>query len=150
MCHCALLGGVEYGMRKEGFSLDDKAAYWMGLSDYDIETAKAMQKTGRYLYVGFMCHQVIEKALKSVIARDCAEGQIPPKIHDLSKLAIRAKLLDKMTEAQQDFIDDLNPLNIEARYPEYKDSIAATLSNEQCKELIVGTEELLCWIKAQL
>jgi HEPN domain-containing protein len=96
-----------------------------------------------------MCHQAIEKSLKAIIARDCEEGQIPPKIHDLSKLAIRANLLDKMTEAQRDFIDDLNPLNIEARYPEYKDTVSAVLTEEQSKALVAGTEEMACWIKAQ-
>lgn len=47
-----------------------KVGYWIKLADYDYETAKAMLNTGRYLYVGFMCHQVIEKALKAVISRD--------------------------------------------------------------------------------
>jgi HEPN domain-containing protein len=28
-----------------------------------------MQQTGRYLYVGFMCQQTVEKALKAVIAQ---------------------------------------------------------------------------------
>ena len=109
-----------------------------------------MLNSKRFLYVGFICHQTIEKALKAVVARDCEEGEIPPKIHDLSKLAIRAKLFDLMTEEQQDFIEDLNPLNIESRYPEYKDDIAAGLTEENCGELIEGTEELLCWIKEQL
>lgn len=81
--------------------MSDKSAYWLGLSGYDMVTAKAMQKTGRYLYVGFMCHQVIEKALKAVIAQNCAEGEIPPKIHHLLKLADRAKLFEKMTSEQQ-------------------------------------------------
>ena len=85
-----------------------------------------------------------------MISRDCGEGEIPPKIHDLAKLAVRAKLYDLMTEKQQDFIDDLNPLNIEARYPEYKKEAAAGLTNENCKDFIAGTEELLCWIKARL
>ena len=128
----------------------DSVKYWLGIADYDIETAKAMLKTGRYLYVGFMCHQAIEKALKAVISRDCEEGEIPPKIHDLSKLAVRAKLFDLMSEEQQDFIDDLNPLNIESRYPEYKDEIAAGLTKENSGELIKGTETMLCWIKEQL
>ena len=43
----------------------------------DKYAGRVMLKGGRYLYVGFMCHQVIEKALKSVIARDCADGEIP-------------------------------------------------------------------------
>ena len=46
---------------------EEKVAYWVGLSDYDLETADAMFKTKRYLYVAFMlalgaahvCHQVI-------------------------------------------------------------------------------------------
>lgn len=35
------------------------------MSDYDFDTAQAMLETKRYLYVGFMCHQVIEKILKA-------------------------------------------------------------------------------------
>lgn len=130
--------------------MNEGVKYWLSIANYDIETAKAMLKTERYLYVGFMCHQVIEKSLKAVISRDCNEGEIPPKIHDLSKLAIRAKLFSIMSEEQQNFIDDLNPLNIESRYPEYKDEIAAGLTKENCGELIKGTEAMLCWIKEQL
>lgn len=35
------------------------------MSDYDFETALAMQETERFLYVGFMCHQSVEKILKA-------------------------------------------------------------------------------------
>ncbi|HNT28701.1 MAG TPA: HEPN domain-containing protein, partial [bacterium] len=42
----------------------EKTAYWFEIAEYDLETARAMLKTKRYLYVGFMCHQTIEKALK--------------------------------------------------------------------------------------
>ena len=128
----------------------DSVKYWLDLTEYDIETAKVMLNGGRYLYVGFMCHQVIEKALKAVIARDCIDDEIPPKIHHLQRLAEKAGLFSKMTEEQKDIIGKLNPLNIEARYPEYKNRIAANLSNDICKRLVEETEELLCWIKQQL
>ncbi|MDR1292547.1 MAG: HEPN domain-containing protein [Clostridiales Family XIII bacterium] len=131
-------------------AVNKRVEYWLDLADYDIETAKVMLRGRRYLYVGFMCHQTIEKAIKAIIARDCGKDEIPPKIHDLSKLAIRAKLMDAMSDGQQDFIEELNPLNIEARYPEYKEQIAKTLTLKKCKEIIAGTEELLCWIKEQL
>jgi len=107
--------------------MNESVKYWLDIADYDIETAKAMLKTGRYLYVGFMCHQAIEKAFKAVIARDCADGEIPPKIHHLLKLADRTGLFNKMSTEQQNFIKDLNPMNIEARYPEHKEQIAAGL-----------------------
>ncbi len=38
-----------------------KVAYWKELADYDLETAEVMYNGGRWLYVGFMCHLVIEK-----------------------------------------------------------------------------------------
>jgi len=130
--------------------MNERAEYWFELAEYDLESARVMHKGKRYLYVGFMCHQTIEKALKAVIARDCADGEIPPKIHDLSKLAIRAKLMDAMSEEQQDFMEELNPLHVKARYPEYKEKIAKTLTSDTCKRIIAETEEQLCWIKQQL
>ena len=45
----------------------DKVKYWKELADYDIETAEVMYNGGRWLYVGFMCHLVIEKNHKIVL-----------------------------------------------------------------------------------
>ena len=48
-----------------------KAAYWLDGAEYDLQTARAMLEARRLLYVGFMCHQPIDKALKAVlVARD--------------------------------------------------------------------------------
>lgn len=49
--------------------MDDKVKYWIDLSDYDLDTALAMHKSRRYLYVGFMCHQTIEKILLTRLSR---------------------------------------------------------------------------------
>ena len=43
----------------------DKVKYWTEISDYDLDTAEAMFQTKRWLYVGFMCHQTIEKIFKA-------------------------------------------------------------------------------------
>jgi HEPN domain-containing protein len=56
--------------------------YWLDMAEYDIESAKVMQKGGRYLYVGFLCHIMAEKSLKAVIAKD---GTTPLKIHTLTR-----------------------------------------------------------------
>ncbi len=45
--------------------MDSKIKYWIDLSDYDLDTAEAMLQSKRYLYVGFMCHQSIEKSFKA-------------------------------------------------------------------------------------
>ncbi|MEG0595142.1 MAG: HEPN domain-containing protein [Christensenella sp.] len=128
--------------------MNDKSQYWIDTAQYDIDTAQAMLDTKRYLYVGFMCHQTAEKALKAIIAKD--ETATPPKMHHLPKLAVIANIFEEMTEEQQDFLYELNPLNIESRYPSYKEDIAVTLNDEVCKSLIKRTEELLCRIKQQL
>ncbi len=65
--------------------MNEKIKYWIGLSDYDYETAEAMLKSKRYLYVGFMCHQTIEKALKAYFAK-VKEGN-PPYTHNLTFIA---------------------------------------------------------------
>jgi HEPN domain-containing protein len=48
--------------------LEENVQYWLEIAEYDLETARAMLQTGRYLYIGFMGHQVIEKALKAVVS----------------------------------------------------------------------------------
>lgn len=128
--------------------MNDKVKYWVEMSDYDFETAKAMLETGRYLYVGFMCHQVIEKILKAYWSNVCDEP--PLKIHSLSRLAEKTNLEKDMTEEQLDFIDLLEPLNIEARYPSYKERLMKSLNNKRCIELLEQTDKLRIWIKSKL
>lgn len=126
----------------------DKVTYWLEVSDYDLDTAKAMLETKRYLYVGFMCHQAVEKALKAYWSATLDEP--PLKIHTLSRLAATTGLDNEMTERQLDFIDTIEPLNIEARYPSYKERLLNSLTPDYCNELIGLTGELISWIKNKL
>jgi len=57
----------------EAGQMSDQIRYWMELSEYDIETAIAMLKSKRYLYVGFMAHQSIEKMLKAYYVKTNGE-----------------------------------------------------------------------------
>ncbi len=36
---------------------EEKVEHWLDIAEYDLETAAAMQKSGRYLYTVFMCQQ---------------------------------------------------------------------------------------------
>ncbi len=42
---------------------------WFFQSNYDIETAKSMFQSGRYIYCVFMCHLSLEKALKGLLIK---------------------------------------------------------------------------------
>ncbi|MCL2377955.1 MAG: HEPN domain-containing protein [Defluviitaleaceae bacterium] len=96
---------------------------------------------------GIHLHLIAEKALKAAMARTTDEI---PKIHHLLKLANMANVNDDLSESQKNLLGKLMPLQIEARYPEHKAKIAATLTNNYCADLLKETEEFLCWIKARL
>jgi len=131
-----------------GLTSEEKVEHWIELSDYDLETVAAILQTKRYLYVGFMCHQVIEKIFKAVYSK-CKET-MPPYTHDLEYLALKSGFYETLSEEQQDFIGELNPLNIEARYPEYKEKISKGLTPSKCTELLENTIKLQQWTKEMM
>lgn len=128
--------------------MDDTVKYWIEISDYDLDTAAAMLKSGRYLYVGFMCHQTIEKIFKALFSKTKAE--VAPFSHSLSYLAKKGGFYEEFSEEQKDFIDMLEPLNIEARYPSHKEKLLKSLTEERGIELLSKTTELQKWIKLKL
>ena len=122
--------------------------YWIDLAKYDLETAKAMNQSQRYLYVGFMCHQVIEKALKACYSSRFKDA--PPYIHNLRVLAQKAGLYAVLSDEQKNFLEFLEPLNIEARYPTQKDKLLGLLTSDKCTEIIRKTESELQWVMTKL
>lgn len=127
---------------------EEKVRYWLDIADYDIDTAEAMYKTQRWLYVAFMCHQVIEKTLKAYWS--AKRDDIPPYIHNHKRLAEGCGLYEQLSEDQKDFIDTISTFNIQARYPEYKNQLAQVLTESTCRQIIDTTKELQSWIKQKL
>ena len=132
----------------EARKMSGQIRYWIEISEYDIETAIAMLKSKRYLYVGFMAHQSIEKILKAYYVK--TNGESAPFSHSLSYLAKKAKIYKHFSEDQKDFIDMLEPMNIECRYPTHKEQLMRSLTEERCKELLDNSKELQLWIKQKL
>ena len=87
---------------------------WLALADYDLETARHMLTTGRYLYVVFLCHLALEKILKAHIAEFTQE--VPIKTHDLIYLVKKCEL--ELSENHLDFIGKINTASIPTRYPD--------------------------------
>ena len=128
--------------------MDDKVKYWLDMSEYDLVTAQSMLDFQRYLYVGFMCHQTIEKIFKALFG--LGKNETPPFVHNLSMIAQKGEFYDEFSIDQKDFIDELEPLNIEARYPTHKEKIFKQLTESKCNELITKTRELQEWVKTKL
>ena len=126
----------------------DTVKYWLELSEYDLETAKAMLATKRFLYVGFMCHQSTEKVLKALYSKK--NNDTVPYTHSLAYLVKLTDLDENIPEEFDDLLNDLEPLNIEARYPSYKEKLLAELNESRCNSLILNTNKFVSWIKEKL
>jgi HEPN domain-containing protein len=116
---------------------------WIKSSNYDIRTAEHMLKTGRYIYVLFMCHLSVEKLLKALY--EVALKKIPPKTHNLVYLSKSIEL--EIPEKFLSTIESLNDLSIVTRYPEDMDSLVKAFKKERVSEYLNRTEGLLKWLK---
>lgn len=116
---------------------------WFKQAEYDIETADALYKTGRFIYAVFMCHLSIEKALKGLYVKKLVKN--PPKIHNLNFLceAIDIKLSDEHSV----FIDNLNILSVPTRYPDDIRKHIKEYSRNKTRAILIKTKEMLECLK---
>jgi HEPN domain-containing protein len=122
----------------------DKVAYWTEIANEDLEVAEDLYKAKRWLYVAFMCHQVIEKTLKAYW--NAMREDEPPYVHNHRRLAEGSGLYSQMSEAQRRFLGQISNMNIEARYPEYKTGVARSLNKDTCRNIINETKQMQQWI----
>ena len=123
---------------------EDVIKKWLEIVEEDFSVAEDLFKTKHWLYVAFMCHQTIEKLLKAywVSKRD----DDPPYIHDHKRLAEGCGLYQEMTHEQRVFLTTIREMNIEARYREYKNRLAASLNEQSAKNILDQTNQMKQWI----
>ena len=124
-------------------NVEKHVAYWR---DEALESWKDVVhniKGARISLALFSAHLTIEKALKAHVVKKT--GKFPPMIHNLISLANIAGL--RLTSQQVVLFSELNPLNIEARYP----GIASQRPTKKQTELIVKrTKVALEWLIKKL
>lgn len=118
-------------------------ANWIELADYDIETARHMLATGRYLYVVFLCHLALEKLLKAHVAE--VTQTVPIKTHDLIYLVKKSGL--KLLEHHLDFVGKINTSSIPTRYPDDLQRSLKEYPRSVADDYLNQTMELVQWLK---
>jgi len=63
------------------------------------------------------------------------KNDVAPFSHSLSYIAKKGDFYKEFSEDQKDFIDQVEPLNIEARYPSHKERLLKSLSKESVRKL---------------
>ena len=127
---------------------EDVIRRWIEIVNEDLSVAEDLYKTKHWLYVAFMCHQVIEKVLKAYWT--AVRDDDPPYIHDHKRLAEGCGLYQEMTEEQRIFLTTIREMNIEARYREYKSRLAAMLNAQNTLDILEQTKQMQQWILQKL
>ncbi len=118
---------------------------WLLQADYDLETAEAMFRSGRFIYVVFFCHLAIEKGLKGIYQTRL--NTIPPKIHNLEYFVEKLKLTPS-TETL-DFISVLSDASIPTRYPSEFSRMYKEFTQERAELSIRKSKGVLEWIRKE-
>lgn len=116
---------------------------WLDRVDYDMETARAMLRTGRLIYAIFMCQQSLEKCFKALLAFE--EKEILP-IHNLRRLAELVNVIDTFDDPTLMKLDFLSSYYINARYKEDLEQLSKGITEGLVQEFIQFSERLITWL----
>lgn len=126
--------------------MDKSLTYWIKQGLYDLETAEAMLKTRRYLYVLFCSQQSVEKMLKACIAK--RNKELPPRIHNLVRLLELSSL--PADEKTSDFLRELSGYYIQTRYPDEIEEMAKQIDKKTAQRILYKTKEIVEWLQSIL
>lgn len=116
---------------------------WIDRAVYDMDTARAMLQTGRWIYSIFMCQQSLEKYIKALIAYQ--DKEIIP-IHNLRRLAEIASVIHELEESTLTKLDFLSNYYINARYKEDLDQLSKGISETVAEDFIQFSEGIISWL----
>lgn len=116
--------------------------YWIDTANRDNNTMLNLFKSNDYHWSLFMGHLVIEKLIKAVYVKNIDSN--PPRTHDLLRLSEKAHI--ETTEQQKDLLDLITTFNINARYPDYKQSFYKKCDYDFTLTNIKKIEEMRVWL----
>jgi HEPN domain-containing protein len=116
---------------------------WLDRVDYDMDTARAMLQTGRYIYVVFMCQQSVEKCLKAFLIH---KGMDVVPIHNLRRLCDLSGLTKEFEYASLRKLDFLSRFYLNARYKEDIQELSRGITEEFCQEFLRFSEGMIKWL----
>ncbi|MFA6729772.1 MAG: HEPN domain-containing protein [Eubacteriales bacterium] len=139
-------------------NINEKYAYWLMLSDYDLATIDCLVKGERWVYVAFLCQQSVERQLKGMyLYYNNAEA---PKTHNVNFLFLKIVNSEKLSAhpeierfnegraACEDFLIDLMFYFI-SDYPfSYKNIMNRFVNKDNALALLEKTKETLVWLRS--
>lgn len=94
-----------------------------------------------------MCQQAIEKNIKAMLAM---QGKEIRPIHNLSKVAEDANVLQELDKETQKFIDMLSYYYLNARYKETIATLSQTIGKKEAKDYLEKAKRLILWLTQRM
>jgi len=123
-----------------------KYEHWLDIAQYDLETAKAMLSSGRWLYVVFMCQQAIEKLSKGLYTLYVDDNI--PRIHNIKTIFdyFEDKLQVAIPKDISDFFNTLSAYYLNNRYPDFIDKLSSQIKEKEATKILSRTEGVFSWL----
>jgi HEPN domain-containing protein len=121
--------------------------YWLDSADHDWDTVQSLFSAAKYDWCLFIGHLVLEKILKALYVQ-ANDNQLPPKTHNLVKLARLSKL--DLSMEQEILLDEVNDFNLEVRYPQYKSEFYKRCTRKFSADYYQKINEMMIWLKSQI
>ena len=90
-----------------------------------------------------MSHLALEKMLKALVTEEIQ--RLPPRTHNLIDLAQQARV--SLSQAQRDFIGQINNANIATRYPADLAQLLTQYSAPLAHTYLEQTREIITWLR---
>ena len=125
---------------------EEKYAYWLQSAQYDLDTADAMHKGGRWFYVAFMCQQAIEKLCKGLYNFYLDDNV--PKVHNIRFILSKIETMLSITvdATVYNLVDSLSAYYLNNRYPDFTEHVNAKIDKDSATYILEQTKETFAWL----
>lgn len=121
--------------------VEKQAAYWSTGSAEDFAAAMSLLQSQHPRHALFFAHLAVEKALKAHVTR--ATTDVPPRIHDLLRLADLAGL--PPAADRREFLARFQQYCLAGRYPDFGPPEPTTA---EATEALTQVREVLAWLQS--
>ena len=105
-----------------------------------------MLKSGRWLYVVFMCQQAVEKLVKGLYVQYVDDNV--PRTHNIGLIINRLEdhLPTQVLERHYQLFDTLSKHYLADRYPVYISTSGEHISKKYAEDILCDTKEVYQWL----
>lgn len=124
--------------------MKEETKFWLNQSEEHLKDAIYLFEGRRYSATVYYCHQALEKILKAAIVE--FKNKVPPKIHQLERLAKEAGL--KLPKDWDEDLAEITRHYWRVRYPDFRRFVYT--SKEKARPTFEKTKEVYQWILKKL